>query len=178
MNSRQLGVVFLVLGALLSVTLLFSQQGRRPKTFVAPDFSVVTLDGESLNLQQFRGSIVLVNFWATWCPPCREELPSLERLYRKLRPQGLSLVAISVDERPEPVRALLRTYEVSFPVALDRDARIPSLYGVTGYPETFVVDSTGTVIRHFIGPQEWDSEPILRFFEDLLRRAGASSAAR
>ncbi len=176
-KSQWLAAGFLLLGLVLSLVLLIRQQSATPSRFEAPDFSVRTLDGKLIQLHQLQGSVVLLNFWATWCPPCREELPSMERLHRRLAPEGLVLIAVSVDEDAANVRSVVDAHSISFLVALDPQMRLPKLFGVTGYPETFVIDSAGRIVRHLVGPQEWDSKELLDFFQTLLREGGSAGVA-
>lgn len=122
----------------------------------APDFTLQRLDGdEPFVLAEERGRIVLVNFWATWCKPCEDEIPSMERLYRALHPQGLELVAISVDEGRDEVAAFRDRLGVTFPIALDPSQEVSRLYQTTGYPESLLVDRDGTILERYVGPRDW-----------------------
>ena len=122
----------------------------------APDFDLPLLaDGERFVLSEHRGRVVLVNFWATWCKPCEDEMPSMERLYRALAPDGFELVAISVDEDPEAVAAFRARTGVSFPIALDPSQEVSRLYQTQGYPESLLVDKQGRILERYVGPREW-----------------------
>ena len=130
----------------------------------APDFDL-PLHGspDSFVLSEKRGRVVLVNFWATWCKPCEEEMPSMERLYQRLAPQGFELVAVSVDEEAGDIDKFLRRTPVSFPIALDPGQDISRLYQTQGYPESLLVDQDGRILERYVGPREWSVyEPRIR----------------
>ena len=122
----------------------------------APDFSLEVLDGgEPFELAKARGQVVLVNFWATWCKPCEDEIPSMERLYRSLHPEGFELVAVSVDEDRKEVVAFRDRLGLTFPIALDPDQAVSHRYQTTGFPESLLVDRDGTVLERYVGPRDW-----------------------
>lgn len=111
----------------------------------APSFALKRLDGSSVSLAELKGQVVLVEFWATWCGPCRSSLPSLEVMATRYRDQGVRVLLVNVAEGPEPVRAWLEDrYTASF-VLLDRDGRIADQYGVAGIPRLFVIDQQGRI---------------------------------
>jgi cytochrome c biogenesis protein CcmG/thiol:disulfide interchange protein DsbE len=124
----------------------------------APDFDLALHGGASEGrfvLSEHRGRIVLVNFWATWCKPCEDEMPSMERLYRELAPEGFELVAVSVDEKPEDIEAFRKRMGVSFPIALDPAQEVSRLYQTQGFPESLLIDRDGKVLERYVGPREW-----------------------
>ena len=150
-------VVSVAVGAGLLVGLRGSPSLPMRLEQAAPEFALPTLgDGRSLALADLRGRAVFVNFWATWCAPCRVEAPSLDRLYRSLRHEGFEVVAISIDESSEPVRAFRDEFELSFPILLDPEQRSYDAYHVSGLPETFLLDARGQLVEHFVGPRDWD----------------------
>ena len=125
---------------------------------VAPDFALGTPLGDGkLTLSQFRGQVVLVNFWATWCKPCEDEIPSMEQLYRGLRRQdeGFELLAVSVDESPTAVRDFMDQHSISFPVLLDPQQQVSRLYQTRGFPESLLIDRRGRVVERYVGPRDW-----------------------
>ena len=154
---------------LLAATLLFASgcdRGQHPGQIgtVAPLFSVS--DGTtSVDLSRLRGHIVILNFWATWCPPCIEELPSLMELQRRM-PQ-VSIVAVSTDEEDPVYRQFLTEHHVTLTSVRDGAQRVNALYGSFRFPETYIVDRTGTLRRKFIGPQDWTSPEILDYLSKL-----------
>jgi len=146
----------------------------RPRTpELAADFALSDLAGQAVRLSALRGRVVLVNLWTTWCPPCREEMPSMERLYQRVHDRGVELLAVSEDESGarDQVEAFVRDLNVSFPVLLDPDREVGLLYGVWGYPETFVIDRQGRVVERVIGPRVWDSPEQIAAIEALLAPA-------
>jgi peroxiredoxin len=135
----------------------------------APGFRLPALTGGDKDLASWRGKIVVLNFWATWCPPCVAEMPSLERLHRALGPEGLAVVTVSTDEDEEVLREFVTRFGLTLPVLLDPGGRVAGgAYHTTGYPETFVLDRSGVLLRHHIGPAEWDTPEALAHFRELL----------
>ncbi|MFN8640600.1 MAG: TlpA disulfide reductase family protein [Candidatus Binatia bacterium] len=159
-------VFVLVLGAVVGLQLLQHRGGS--SRYAAADFTLQALDGTPMRLSDLRGKIVFLNLWATWCPPCRAEMPSMEALYQRLKGRDFAMLAVAQDTNPADVRAFIQDLHVTFPVLLDSDNHLPGRYGVTGFPETFVIDRNGQVIKHVIGPEEWDDPQIVAYFEDLL----------
>ncbi len=131
-------------------------QGRPPAPqvgFQAPDFTLTTLDGRTLRLHDLRGQAVILNFWASWCPPCKAEMPALQRVYEDYRDRGLVVVAVNVtaqDARPN-VEAFVADYGLTFPVPLDLDARVASAYRVHSLPTTYFVGPDGVIHDIVIG---------------------------
>jgi len=163
------GAIVVVLGAAVALGLKLSPQifpvevGSK-----APEFRAQTLmRGGVKTLADYKGQVVLINVWATWCAPCRVEMPSIERLYQEMAPQGLKVVAISIDEGgPEVVKEFVREHGLSFEILLDPSRRIDQAYQTTGYPESFVLNRDGVIVKKVIGPAEWDSA----VNRDLIRR--------
>ena len=123
----------------------------------APAFALPDLEGEELSLASLRGKVVLVNFWATWCKPCEEEMPAMQRLHEALAPQGFELVAISVDEEREPVQAFRERLGLGFPILHDPAQGSAHTYQSFRFPESFLVDREGVLVERYIGPREWDA---------------------
>jgi peroxiredoxin len=111
----------------------------------APDFTLKSLAGPNLRLQEQRGKVVLLNFWATWCGPCREEMPQLNKLYEKYRPSGFTLLGVNVDEDSRNAAGIAGQMGVSFPVLLDSDKRVAKLYDLSSMPSTVLIDRDGRV---------------------------------
>jgi thiol-disulfide isomerase/thioredoxin len=142
----------------------------------APGLRLPSVAGGEVDLASHRGRVVVLNFWATWCPPCVAEMPSLERLHRALGPEGLAVVTVSTDEDQAALHEFLRAHALSLPVLRDPGGRVAAReYRTTGYPETFVIDRAGVLVQHTIGPAQWDSAEALAHFRGLL---GGASPAR
>jgi peroxiredoxin len=143
--------------------------GRRGAGGLAADFAVTDLQGQAVRLSQYRGQVVLLNLWATWCPPCREEMPSMERLWQRLKDRGFVLLAVSEDEQgAAAVRPFVQEMQLTFPVLLDPTGDVGSRYGVWGYPESFLIDREGRVVERVIGPRDWASPAQIAAIERLL----------
>ena len=135
----------------------------------APPFELELVGGEgSLALSDLRGRVVLVNFWATWCESCEDEMPAMERLYRRLAPGGFELLAISVGETPEVVRPFRDRMGVTFPVLLDADKSVSERWETYAYPESLLVDRDGTILERYVGPREWDAPAYVERIGRLL----------
>jgi cytochrome c biogenesis protein CcmG, thiol:disulfide interchange protein DsbE len=145
----------------------------------APNITATTLDGEPVELRDLRGEVILLNVWATWCPPCREEMPSMQRLHDRLGPEGLHIVAVSIDSEPGgadragrrggDIQAFAESYGLTFTLWHDPEGDIQRQYRTTGVPESFLIDRTGTVVKKVIGAIEWDSEANVQLIHRLLR---------
>jgi len=138
----------------------------RPKR--AEDFTVALVRGETLKLREQRGKAVMVNFWATWCPPCREEMPAMERLYRRHRERGFVLLAVSVDTDASLVTPFLERHKLTFPVALDAKMDLANTYGVRALPASFLIDRDGYLAALALGPRAWDNRAAHALVEGLL----------
>jgi len=135
----------------------------------APAFTLDTLGGRRFALTDLRGRVVLLNFWATWCHACREEMPSLERLQRRLGERGLSVVAVAVDRgSARGVRRFTAGYGVSFPVPLDPEGRVRRAYEVTALPLSYIIGRDGRIIGRVFGARKWDEVEAVRFLEEVL----------
>jgi peroxiredoxin len=133
------------------------------------DFELQQLGGGTRSLGSFKGKVVFLNFWATWCGPCRQEMPSMERLYKRLKGKGLEIVAVNLQEDAKAVQKFVDEHKLTFPVLLDQSGRVGATYGARSIPTTYVVDREGIVLAGTIGTREWDTEPYIRFFERLLQ---------
>jgi cytochrome c biogenesis protein CcmG/thiol:disulfide interchange protein DsbE len=136
----------------------------------APQFHAVTLaKGDSATLDRYQGEVVLLNVWATWCEPCRVEMPSMQRLQEALAPKGLKIVAVSIDEGSrEGVRDFQRQFGLTFEILQDRTRSIERIYQTTGVPESFVLNRDGEIVKKVIGATTWDSPANQALFERLL----------
>ena len=137
---------------------------------LAPDFVLTTLDGREVRLSDYRGHVVFLNFWATWCGPCKIEMPDMERLYREYRRQGFAILAVSTD--PEGA-AVTRPYRdslgLSFTIAHDPEALVMRLYGVRSLPETFLVNREGVITHRLFGSRDWQDPEAREGIRSLLK---------
>ncbi len=136
----------------------------------APNFEFPGLDGKMVRLSDYRGKVVLVNIWATWCPPCIEEMPSMEKLYNELHRENFEILAVSIDAVGiEAVGPFIKAYKLTFPALIDREGTIRNSYRTTGVPESFIIDREGILVKKIIGPLNWASPEISRYFQNLLQ---------
>ncbi len=127
----------------------------------APDFSLADMDGEVFTLSQYRGKPVIINFWATWCPPCREELPSMNRAWAKIKDQGIVMIAVNVGENEDTIFSFTGDYPIDFLLLLDQTGDTINQWPIKGLPTTFVVDPNGRLHYRAIGARQWDSDQLL-----------------
>jgi peroxiredoxin len=133
------------------------------------DFTLSDLHGRRVQLSALRGKVVFINVWATWCQPCIDEMPTIQRLYDLLQARGLEVLAVSLDPLGEQVVApFMRNYQLTFPVLLDPGSSVERLYGTTGVPESFIVDKRGVLVEKVVGPRDWSHPQMLAMFERLL----------
>ena len=136
-------------------------------------FKLPARGGGEIDLSSLRGKTVLVNFWATWCPPCREEMPSLSRLAQSFDPQSFEVVTVSVDDGWEPVEKFLAAPRTPYRVALDEGAKVSRTYGTTKYPESYLVDRDGKLRLKFVGPRNWTDPNVATLLQEFgARRKG------
>ncbi len=133
----------------------------------APDFTLTLFSGETIRLADFRGNVVVVNFWASWCPPCRREASRLEAVYQRYRPRGVVFVGIDVQDEDADAQAFIKQYGISYPNGPDRSSRIDTDYSVTGLPTTVVINPDGQIHRVWQG--EIQEEQLTGFIEETLR---------
>ena len=137
----------------------------------APNFHAVDLaTGDSVSFRErYRGAVTLVNVWATWCVPCRVEMPAMEKLYQSLAPRGFRIAAVSIDEGPpEDVQKFSRELGLSFDILQDRTTKVQQIYQTTGVPESFLLNRDGVIVKRVIGAQDWDSAVNRALVERLL----------
>ena len=151
---------------------LFSDLGlQTPEAPVdAVDFELPVLSSDTRrSLASFEGNVVLLNFWASWCPPCIEEMPSMQALYERLGGAGFEIVAVNLQEDPKTVQSFMDKNGYDFPVLLDRSGSIAREYGVRGIPTSYVVHSDGRLIAMIVGPHEWDGDEIVSAIETMAQ---------
>jgi peroxiredoxin len=142
---------------------------RPGRTKRAEEFAITISPEGSFRLSQHRGKVVMLNFWATWCPPCLEEMPALDRLYRRHRDAGFTLLAVSLDTDEAKVAPFVAKHGLAFPVGLDSKTKVAELYGVRHLPSTFVIDREGNIAAVALGPREWDNAASHALVQGLAR---------
>ncbi len=171
--KKSIVLVLLVAAVAALVLFLVVRQGRQEVRIIregdrAPEFRLATLDGKQASLSDFRGKVVMVHFWATWCPPCVEEIPTLERLYRSFTGRDVELLAVSVDEGGAgAVTSFLHRNKLSLPVLLDPGGTVARSYGTLKFPETYILDRSGIVRYKVIGPADWSAPENMNVIRDL-----------
>jgi thiol-disulfide isomerase/thioredoxin len=143
-----------------------------PEPLPTPGVTLKDLDGQPITLRDLRGKVVFLNFWATWCVPCRQEMPAIERLYQAYRDRGLAVLAVNFKEGPAAVRSFMRDLDLSYPAALDGDGAGSRSFGVRGLPVTYLLDREGRILWKAIGSREWDG-PHARAYLERVLAAGA-----
>jgi cytochrome c biogenesis protein CcmG/thiol:disulfide interchange protein DsbE len=170
-----LAIVVVVVGVQLCQTERFQPVG---KGSVAPGFAFNNLEGNTVSLDDHRGKVVFLNIWATWCEPCREEMPSMERLYQMLKGRPFEILAISVDSNPSPVKPFRDEFKLTFPILLDTRRKITRIYRATGVPETFIIDANGVIALKVIGARNWFRKDNIKLITELIEQAEAAQSAK
>lgn len=178
-NYKTVMLFFLILIMLGVMTLLqgkdsffnLSKKSRIKMGLPAPDFSFPGLNGQLVRLSDYRNKVVLLNIWATWCPPCVEEMPSMEKLYQVLTGRDFEILAVSIDKLgTKAVTPFIQKYKLTFPALIDSEGTIQNIYGTTGVPESFIIDRKGVIRQVVIGPIDWYAPEVIRFIQNLLEQ--------
>lgn len=164
-----------VLAAGLGVIVMFARPSyRQGEASIAgkpaEDFAM-ELSGKSTHLSDLKGKVVVLNFWASWCSPCVEEAPALNRLQERIAPQGGVVIGVSIDDDPDKYEKFLKDFGVPFPTWRDPSAKVMHDYGTVMIPETYIIDRHGRIARKIIGPQRWDSPELAAYFDYLLTQS-------
>lgn len=138
------------------------------------------IKGKNISLSDFKGKIVFLNFWTTWCPTCRIEMPSMEKLHQKLKNKDFAIVTVNLRESALKVKAFFKKFKLTFTALLDSTGEVGASFGIRAIPTTYILDKTGRIIGRVNGPREWDSKAAIALFENLMDKdvvAGTSKAA-
>ena len=136
----------------------------------AKDFTVAALEGGTLKLADLKGKVVFLNLWATWCPPCKEEMPAMERLWQRYKGRGVVVIALSMDASgASVVKPFIEQAKYTYRVALDPKMEVAQLYGARSVPSTFIIDRKGALRGIALGPREWDGQASFAYFDALLK---------
>jgi thiol-disulfide isomerase/thioredoxin len=147
-----------------------AQTSKAVEGAAAPDLTVKDLEGKDVTLSSLKGSVVLVNFWATWCPPCREEIPSMIKLNKAMAGKSFRMLAISIDEGGKEAVQKFFKGSNDLPAYLDTDGKISQLYGTTGVPETFIVDKQGIIQKKIVGGMDWSAPDVISYLDELQKK--------
>ncbi len=169
-KAAVIGIVAVIVIAVAVIVL----SGRRHYEPVAAgteaiDFTLPDMNGRMVSLKDFRGKVVFLNFWATWCKPCEEEIPSMRSLYEGLKGRPFEIIAVSLDKDSAPVAAFAKKYNINFIVLRDAGGRIKERYKTTGVPETFIIDQNGMIAEKVWGPRDWSEPSSITTIIDLLK---------
>ena len=170
--SKKEAVVF-ALALSLAAVLVFRVQGYLRIYDVqpgdrAPEFVLADDQGIGVSLDDYKGKYVLLNFWATWCAPCVQEIPSLNQTYQQFEDKGFVVLAISIDEDEDQYRNFIADARVSFPTVRDPERTVSGRYGTTKYPESYLIDPDGEVLRKYVGAEDWSRPEIVNYLRSLL----------
>lgn len=177
-GNKKTGLILIPLVIVMVAIFILMQWEEQPvykdepiteDTIHAPNFTFPGLDGEFVSLDDYRGKVVLLNIWATWCPPCVAEAPSLEKLNNRFKDHDFKMLAVSIDEEGEnAIIPFMEKYKLSFPVLLDPEASIMELYGATGVPESFIISKDGIIDGTIIGAIDWASPEVTEYIDNLM----------
>ncbi len=142
---------------------------KPPRVRRAADFVTPSPDGRPVRLADYRGKVIFLNFWATWCPPCREEMPAMERLYQRYKAKGFVVLAVSVDSDIVVVPPFVKQNKLTFPIGHDPKMALAERYGVRALPSSILIDKRGNLSALAIGPRAWDTTPSYAVIESLLK---------
>jgi peroxiredoxin len=174
MSKRQL-IKLLVFVAIVAGAVFLALRSRQLHPLQvgdrAPDFTLPTLTQQTISLRDYRQSVVVLNFWATWCPPCVEEAPGLKEFAERTRSLGVTVIGVSVDQDRAALEKFVVEQQLSFPIAPDPDQAVASRYGTFKFPETYVIDADGKIAKKIIGAIDWRDPQIISFVSSLARRS-------
>jgi peroxiredoxin len=173
-NAVKILVLFLILGG--AAFLALRLRSPRPVDIGerAPDFTLPTLTQGPLSLHDFGRQVVVLNFWATWCPPCVEETPSLEKFAEQMRLQGVAVMGVSVDQDVAALQTFAAQQHLSFPILRDPNQSVANRYGTFQFPETYIIDQEGRVAEKLIGAVDWQDPRVVTFVQELTGKAKGS----
>ena len=166
-------IKLLVLASIVGLTVFLAFHSRQVEPVAqgdeAPGFTLPSSKGDNISLADFRGRVVVLNFWATWCPPCIEEMPSLQSFAAAMEPFGVTVLGVSVDHDPEALEKFVANTQLTFPIARDPNQKVSSRYGTFKFPESYVIDSEGRVAEKLIGAVNWQDARVVSRIRSLAR---------
>jgi len=168
-DSREMDRLFSIVGVI-----------KVPPTNDPVRVNLKDIKGKNISLSDFKGKIVFLNFWTTWCPTCRIEMPSMEKLHQKFKSKDFAMVTVNLRESASKVKAFFKKFKLTFTALLDSTGEVGASFGIRAIPTTYILDKTGRIIGRVNGPREWDSKAAIALFENLMDKdvvAGTSKAA-
>lgn len=168
-DSREMDRLFSIMGVI-----------NVPPTNDPVRINLKDIKGKNISLSDFKGKIVFLNFWTTWCPTCRIEVPSMEKLHQKFKNKDFAMVTVNLRESASKVKAFFKKFKLTFTALLDSTGLVAASFGIRSIPTTYILDKTGRIIGKVNGPREWDSKAAIALFENLMDKdvvAGTSKAA-
>lgn len=168
-DSREMDRLFSIVGVI-----------KVPPTNDPVRVNLKDIKGKNISLSDFKGKIVFLNFWTTWCPTCRIEMPSMEKLHQKFKNKDFAMVTVNLRESASKVKAFFKKFKLTFTALLDSTGEVGASFGIRAIPTTYILDKTGRIIGRVNGPREWDSKAAIALFENLMDKdvvAGTSKAA-
>ncbi len=176
---KSVTLIFLLIAGIGIIVLLQAKddsinltgQARLGKGAKAPDFTLPGLDGKMVSLADQKGKVVFLNIWATWCPPCVDEMPSLEKLHQQLKGAEFEILAVSIDKNgAEAVLPFMKKHNLGFTALIDSKESLKYKYQTTGVPETFIIDRNGIIVEKVIGPRNWATPDAISYFQNLIKK--------
>ncbi len=175
MNKRIL-ILFIIISLSAAVSAGTLQERLTDNGFVVSkkiipsiNFKLENINGIEEELSDYLGKVVFLNFWATWCGPCRYEMPSMENLYNEFKGDGLEILAINLGETVPVIKEFKEDYNLSFPILLDKDNSVAMIYGARSIPTTYLIDREGNILGMAVGAREWDSDALREIFREILK---------
>ena len=177
-NPQFIVLFFLIIVGVGTIALLQSKdasltQAQKPRLDMgvsAPNFTLPDLGGKMISLSDYKGKVVLLNIWATWCPPCVEEMPSMEKLHQTLKGEDFEILAVSIDtEGSKVVSPFMEKHKLSFTALTDTQGSAKISYRTTGVPESFIIDKDGSIVEKIIGPRDWAAPSVIRYFRNMMQ---------
>ncbi|HWP83740.1 MAG TPA: TlpA disulfide reductase family protein [Terriglobia bacterium] len=171
-DRQEIVAKFTLMGFVLFFVLFFSRPSGQQRAVglgeLVPDFTLPKDDGQPVSLADFRGQIVVLNFWASWCAPCVDELPSLKRFAQQYAGKGVTVLGVSLDEDPEAYKEFLARFQINFLNVRNASRNVSDLYGTFKLPETYIISKDGHLLNKIIGPTDWTSQQMLDYFNALI----------
>ena len=133
------------------------------------DFNLFDLEGYEINLSNYQGKVIMLNFWATWCPPCRAEMPSMESLHKKMEDKNFVILAVNIQEKSSAVKEFIQKNRYTFPVIIDEKGEAANKYQIRAIPTTYIIDTKGKIAGVFTGSRAWDSNDVVKIFNELSK---------